>query len=698
MAEIDGATHNRPLPDEDIGGDDAEYLRVARERYQKAVDADQDNREAALDDLRFMAGDQWAEEIRREREEDGRPVLTSNRMPQFVHQVTGDIRQNKPSIKTVPADDAGDEEVADIFDGLIRHIQQASDAGTAYVTAAEGAAQCGIGHFRVVTEYSKDDTFEQDIRIRRITDSFAVTWDPHAVEATRADARYCFVEETLDIATFKARYPKATTDGWDFQDRARSYIGDWLQHETVRVAEYWTKELDERLLALLSDGTTIDVTDMNKSRKSVGMEPLEAGSPFLRATSDEPLTVVRTRTVFVDNIQMRIINGSEVLEGPFNWAGRYIPIIPVIGEEIHIQRQTVRHGVIRHAKDPQRMYNYWISAQAEKVALEPKVPWLVTPGNIAGLESLWKQANTRNMPYLPYRPDPDNSNATPQRNAPQMGSSAMVQQAQVAADDMKATTGIYDAGVGARSNETSGVAIAARKQESDVSTFTYADNLARSIRRAGNILIDLIPKIYDTERAVRILNEDDTTTGVVINERTIDEAGKEIIVNDLSVGKYDVVVNTGPSYSTKRTEAAEGMMQLASAMPDSAAMFLDLIVQNLDWPGADEIAKRFRKMLPPGMVENEEGEEEQVDPAQEAAQQAQEAEMAAQQAAQQREDAEAQAKIEKTMAEAADIQAETEGQKLENAKLALELAVADGALEDVLNTKIEEMLTSLFSR
>lgn len=684
---------NRPLPDEKIGGDDAELLRIARERYQKAIDQDQENRIAAIDDLRFLAGEQWPDEIRRERQEDRRPVLTINRMPQFVRQVTGDIRLNSPSIKVRPADDVADDEIADVFTGTIRHIEYASDAQVAYQTAAEGAAQCGIGHFRIVTEYSTDDTFEQDIRIRRIQDHFAVTWDPHAVEPTRWDARYCFVEESLDIETFKARYPKASTSGWDFQDRDNSsYIGDWLTHETVRVAEYWTIEKELRELVLLSDGRVIDATEI-----------ADSDDIYLDPDSGEQFGAVRRRKVWRNKVRMRIINGVEVLEGPFEWPGMYIPVVPVLGEEVHIQRTTIRFGVIRHAKDPQRLYNYWRSAQTEKIALEPKAPFLVTPGNVKGLEKFWKDANTRNMPYLPYLPDKENDGAVPKRNAPQMGSAAIAQELLVAADDMKATTGIYDASLGARGNETSGVAIRARQQESDISTIAYVDNLARAIRHAGRILIDLIPKIYDSERVIRVMNEDDSTDTVTINQTVTGGDGKPQRVNDLSLGKYDVVVSTGPSFNTKRQESAQTMIDLVQAMPQVGAVIIDILVRSLDMPDGDEIAERLKKTLPPGLVESdEEPTPEEVQAQQQAEREKQQQQQLAQMAVEldlagkQLELAKTEAEIAKAGASAGKMQAETEGQSLENAQTALELAVANGAMQDMVARQVGTLLTQMF--
>ena len=668
---------------EDIGGDDAALMRIARDRYERAVDHDQDNRDAGIEDLEFMAGDQWPDDIRRQHMEDGRPILTINRMPTFVDQVVNDIRQNRPSIKVRPVDDVADDEIADIYTGLIRHIEHASDATVAYVTAVEGAAQCGIGHFRIVTEYAHDGAFEQVVRVRRIVDHYAVTWDPQAVELDRSDAMYCFYEQALDLATYKARYPDSALTGFDFMDADSTHLGDWRQGEEIRIAEYWAKTPEKRTLALLDDGRTIDITDM---KESDGVVQDDQGGVF---------RIVKSRKVERNKVEMRIINGHEVLEGPFEWIGTGIPIIPVIGKETHIGRRTIRNGIIRHAKDPQRMYNYWRSLQTEYLAGQPKSPWMVTPKNIAGVEALWAQANKRNMPYLPYSPDPDNQGIPPQRVIPPVGSPAMHEEILLAQDDLKATTGIFDAALGSRSNETSGKAIIARQRESDVSNFNYADNLTRAIVSCGRQLVEILPKVYDTDRVVRLLNEDETTEAAQINQTVVDDAGEQQRVNDLSVGVYDLAVTTGPSYSTKRVEANEALMQLVQAVPDVAKLVLDIIAKNMDFPGADEIAERFRKALPPGMVELKDGEEPPEPPPPTPEEIEAKAKIETDQRDAARKDKELEAKILEMAAKAAKTEEETDEIRLDNLAKAFEFAMANGQFQAMIAPIIAEQVEAI---
>ena len=560
-----------------------DILLLARHRFKRAVEADRENLAEAHDDLKFRVGEQWPEDVKQERESDGRPVLTINRIPQFIRQVTGDIRINRPAIRVRPVDDKSDPALARVLTGLIRHIEQVSQAQTAYTTAADSAAACGIGHFRIVSEYSDDDGFEQDIRIRRILNPFSVAWDPDAEALTREDAKYCFVTARVPLDEFKERWPDARTSDFDSSDYDRDYLGDWWDGEGVRVAEYWCKKAVVKTLHMMTDGKVLDDAGLAKAKA----EAAEEGT-------DTP-EVKRTREARTHEIVQYILNGVEVIEGPVKWPGRHIPIVTVCGEEVHIGDRTVRSGVIRYAKDAQRLYNYMRSTAVETGALQPKAPFIATPNQIKGHETQWREANRRNVPYLLYNPDRQALGA-PQRQLPAPIAVGFEQEAAIAADDMKATTGIYDASLGQRSNETSGKAILARQREGDVSTFVYADNLAKAIAHAGRILVDVIPRIYDTERVVRVLGEDDTDRFVRVNAATMTPGGPRVL-NDLAAGKYDVTVSTGPSYSTKRAEAAESMMQFVRAVPGAAALIADLVAKSMDWPGAEQIAERLKRAL-----------------------------------------------------------------------------------------------------
>ncbi|MCR9215299.1 MAG: hypothetical protein NXI13_16400 [Proteobacteria bacterium] len=559
----------------------SDKLKLARERFERAYSFDLQNQKEMIEDLEFKVGDQWPQEVINERQ--GRPCLTINRMPQFINQVINDIRLNSPSIKTIATEDA-DVKIAEVYTGLIRSIEDRSDASIAYETAADGAASCGIGHFFITTEDGAINPFELDIKIKRIADHTSVIWDPDARDFTKEDAKYCFVSQYVTEEEFKEQYPKATLSSFE-TDNTESYLNRWYgEEEKIRVAEYWYKKPKKQTMGLLPDKRVVPLT------KEIRIALEQSG-----------IEIVREKVVETNTVEFMLMSGSEILEGPVEFPSKFIPIVSVIGDETHIGQKVVRSGLIRHAKDPQRMYNYWRSASTEAVALAPKAPFIVTKKQIKGLENHWQNANRQNSPYLVYEPDPA---APPPSREPMAGiSPGMLQETATASDDMKAVTGIYDSSLGASSQEKSGKAIMARERQGDVGTFQYADNLRRALTYAGKILIDMIPRIYDTERTVRILGADDSEEFV-----TLYQEDKDGNILNLAQGHYDVSVKTGPSFSTQREEARESLMGFVSAFPAAAQVAGDLIAKTMDWPGAQEFAERLKKIIPAGIIEDEDRE------------------------------------------------------------------------------------------
>lgn len=636
-----------------------DLVKRAREHMAEAIDADRENREHALDDLQQLIGEgQWPENVRQEREAAGRPCLTINRLPQFLRQVTGDIRQLNPAIQILPGDEVANEDTAEIIAGLVRQIEYKSGASNIYEAAAESAAACGMGFWRIRADWEDDSSFTQEIRIERICNPFSVYFDPAARHPTRADADWCMVTESMDREAFQEAYPDAA-----LIDAAHDAENDGLQHwsmdTSIVVAEYFWIETEEIDIGLMRDGTVVE-------------KPVAA------------LDIVRKRKAQRRTVMWAKITGKEVLEGPQEVASKHIPVVAVMGEELPVEDKVYRSSVIRHAKDPQRLYNYWRSAQTELIALQPKAPYVVTTKQVAGLEEFWNEANNANRPYLPYNPDP--SAPAPQRATPPVSSQGMAQEIMTAAEDMKATTGIYDAGLGQRSNEQSGVAIRQRQMESDVSTSIYTDNLAQSIEHSGRIIVGMIPRVYDTHRFVRLMGEDGAQKQEQINGLQITQEGV-MPINDLKSGRYDVRVSVGPNYSTRRQETAESMMQFIQALPNAAPMVMDLVAQNMDWPGADLIAKRLKKALPPGMVDPEDMSPEEQQAAQQAMQQQAE-QMQLQQQAQMLEFAKLQAETQETAADAAHTQAETQKTQVEAAQAALELALQNGQINAAINQAV----------
>ncbi|MDQ2079486.1 portal protein [Xanthobacteraceae bacterium Astr-EGSB] len=603
----------RPSASKELPDD---FHKLAAERADEAYQADRHNIEAAYEDLTFLGGDQWPDYAKVQREAEDRPMLTENRLPQFVQQVTGDIDLNKPSTKIVPIDGRATEDVANILKGMIRYVKNRSEAEAAFGIGADQQVACGMGHMRVGIEYADETTFNSECRVMQIDDGVSVLWDPNSKLPTREDAEYCFVPVDMSHAAFKRKHPDAPFG--DFNSYDSRYSSFWYGSDFVRVAEYWEKRPVKRTLALHADGAVEDLTDRPDT------EIAEA-----RAAGAE----IRKRDGF--KVFRSLITLGHTLEEPEEWPGRMIPIVPLIGKEIRIGRKTIRYGIVRFAKDPQRRFNFFTSAEAEVLGLAPKAPWIGTKKNFQDAEDKWGSANTVNHPYLEYTPDPLNGGQAPQRVAPPIGSSGLSDAVDRADLGMKATTGIYDASLGSRSNETSGVAIQAREAQGDTGNIRYIKNFMLGERQIDRILLDLIPRVYDTERMVQVLDDDGSLSTITINqavatgeldadpdepievgdepvdegdefmgsptERRADAEGVKRYINDVTIGSYGVVVENGPSYSTRRDEAKAGMEALMKAVPNVVPLILDLYVKAQDWPLAQDMVERIRATLPPAI-------------------------------------------------------------------------------------------------
>jgi hypothetical protein len=589
-----------------------DILKEAREAFQDCVDAEAVNRADALDDLRFARlAEQWPDAVRRQRELEARPCLTINRLPAFIRQVVNDARQNKPSIKVHPVDDDADPETAKIINGLIRNIEYASNADVAYDTAAESAVTNGFGYFRIGVEYAHDDSFDKDLVIQRVANPFSIYGDPCSTAADSADWNVAFATEWMKKAAFQRRFPGAGVVDWD-----RSGYGDkpelWLSEDSVMVAEYWRREEVEREILLLSGRPAYH--DGTMGSRIVAADHYARHKAFF---DGQGLTVQASRKARSHKVTQRLMTGAEVIETN-DWAGRYIPIIPVYGDEVNVEGRRYFRSLVRDAKDPQSMFNYWRSASTELVALAPKAPFIGPKGAFETDRAKWQTANSQSHACIEYDVVPGMT-GPPQRQPFAGVPAGALQEALNASDDMKAIMGLHDAALGAPGNETSGRAILARQRDGDVSTFHFIDNLTRAIRHAGRVLIDLIPAVYTGERVIRVLGIDGRPENARIGPLgragpapssapplpslpdTPPESRAADRIYDLSIGKYDLTVAAGPSYSTKRQEAAESMVELIRAYPPAAPLLGDLLARNMDWPEADEVAKRLRTMLPPQM-------------------------------------------------------------------------------------------------
>lgn len=556
-----------------------DFLHEVREKFERAAQREADNRARCEEDIRFARlGEQWPAQIKKQREQDMRPVLTINRMPTFIRQVVNEARQNRPAITVIPADSGADPETAEMMSGLIRNIEVSSDADIAYDTAVEGAVSGGFGYFRINIAYAGEDTFDRDITIERISDPLTVYGDPDSDSADGSDWNCCFIVSTMTDDEFEARFKGKEAVNWDDIGYTKLQ-SPWRNGENVMVAEYWHREDVQDTIYQLADGAVIDRASLEAS----GL----------------PLQVVGERTVNRKKVTQFILSGAEVLE-TVEWAGKYIPIVPVYGDEIIVNGERHLKSLIHDAIDAQREHNFWRSAAAEMVALAPRSPFIGPKGAFNTDIGKWSTANNASHAFIEY-----DGPIAPARQPGAMQPIAEMQQAMNAADDMKSIIGIYDASLGARSNETSGVAIRARQRQGDVATFHFLDNLTRAIRHAGRIILNLIPKVYSAQRIVRILGEDNKPMNAQLAPQQMHEQmrmeaevrGQAIgRLYDLTAGKYDLVVKAGPSFGTQREEARAEIVEVVRAYPAAAPVLGPMYLRNSDWPGADDAADKLESM------------------------------------------------------------------------------------------------------
>ncbi|CDP52347.1 Portal protein [Devosia sp. DBB001] len=572
-----------------------DLVAEGREMFTLCQDAENENRETGKEDLRFARnGEQWPEQIRRQREKEGRPCLTINVLPSFGRQVTNDARMNKPAIKVRAVDDRADPETAEVLGDLIRHIEYSSNASAAYDTGIECAVFNGFGYWRIGLDYAYDDVFDMDLSIKRIRNPFSVYGDPYSTAVDSSDWNDAFVVDRISRDAFARKYKgKAVVD---FSDTDAWGGEAWIDGDTVQLAEWWHREEAERQIVQLLDHRSNELVVVSK-------EDVESNEELMALLGAGIVEFRRERTALTYKVRQRTMSGMDILKDEA-WPGRYIPIVPVYGDEFDIEGKVYRRALTHDAKSSQQMMNYWRSTSTELVALAPRTPY-IGPTGFADSDKRWDTVNSESHPFLEY-----DGAVPPQRQTLDAGPSIGAMQEGLAAnDDMKRIMGLYDASLGARSNETSGVAIRARKVEGDMSTFDFSDNQVRAIRHTGCILIDLIPHVYSNERVLRIRGENGKERSVKVNapyqkqnddgEPMADADGAPLMaLHDLTVGKYDVAVSAGPSFTTRREEAGAEMMQLLQSFPQAAPLIGDILAGALDWPGADEIAKRLRNMVP----------------------------------------------------------------------------------------------------
>lgn len=558
------------------------FLQDMREEYASDLEYDDTNRKEAIDDKRFAAGEQWDPIVLEQRR--GLPCLVINNIPQFTAQLVGDWRESRKSIKVVPSNDE-DVEIASVRGDLIRGIELQSRADRVYDSAFESLVQCGDGAFRVSVEYARNDVFDQDIFIRPIEDALSVVWDRFSVDPTGRDARRCFVSDRIPKKEYKAKWGDIPEDKLYNEDTMNELSTEgWIDQDSYQVTEYWRLIERKRLMAMFENGKTFILDDNNSEQL---ME--QYGAP------------VKTRVTWVSYAQMHLCTGFAILSGPHEYQLNRLPVIRMSGRVVNIGGRRVRYGLVRFMKDAARLKNFWRSVAAEQLGYAPKAKWMVTESAVEGKEDKIRKAHLSRDPLLIFN-DEAEFGKNVQRIDPPGVEAALLNEASINAQDMKDVTGLHDASLGKRSNEVSGRAIMARQREGDIANLTFHDNGNAALLEAGDVINQLIPQVIDATRIIRAIGEDQVPKFVKVNDPHDPNAV------DLSIGKFDVALTTGASYTTRRVEAAQSMMEAVQVFPELMGIAGDLIAKAQDWPGADKLAERLKKTIPPHLLgEDEEG-------------------------------------------------------------------------------------------
>ena len=581
----------------DMKDDLQEIHQTAITRFTDSFSAEREQRDLALEDLRFcwVKGSQWTDNATKSRNE--RPRLEINKVKLPVTQVLGELRQNRVEVKVRPVSGGADQKRADILNGLTRAILKDSRFSDVRDQAAKEQVTGGIGGWYVCTDY-QDDGFDQDIKVKCIQSAASsIYYDPAAKGLMKEDSLWMLVTEDMARTEFTKRYPDASTAS--LTGPADGYMADWQDRDTVRVADYWVKEPYMKEIALMSDNSVIEID----SKTTMVLDEMAAIG----------ITILQKRKSMAYKVVMYKISASEVLDGPFEWAGKYIPVVPVFGYSVWIQNQHYYQGMVRSAIDPQRVYNYATSAMIEAAALSPKDPYWVTARQVKGYEGQYENFNNSNTPFMIYTPD-EAAPGAPQRTGAPTVQSALVQQVQQADIDIQGTTGLFNPTLGNEELDRSGRAILALQKQGSLGTFELTDNLTKAVEHTAAILIDLIPKIYDSKRQVTVLGTSGNPEEITLNETYIDTTtGEEVIVNDLTVGKYSVLASTAPSFESQRVENINILTRLSDSNPALQPLVTDLIVKSLDSELSGELTGRVRKvMIAQGLVEPTEEEMQEL--------------------------------------------------------------------------------------
>lgn len=573
----------------------------ARKRFDLAQDAYSKNRSLAIDDTRFVMGDsdnmyQWPDDISNGRSADKKICLTVNLTAQHCNQIINETRRARPACRVMPADDYADKKTAEILAGLIRNIQVSSNADDAHDLAFEHSVYGGEGFWRVITEYETPSSFDQVIKIKQCPNPQLVFVDQNCKEIDKSDAEWGFIFEDISKETFKREHPEIDPTSWAIDKSG------WIAEDTFRQAEYFYCEYKKDKALLLADGSTVIEGNLPEGVRREGMM-------LVRDETFETIGIIKERDTEIKKWKWcKLVGGHDTPIEEQDWLGDYLPIICITGKELNVNGEIIKKGIVRDLKDPARMANYAFSETVQTLALQNKIPYMAAAESVKGWENKWANANNSNDAYLPFNAYTDDGQQLPrpERQHPATMPAAQIQLLQVATEQMRGASGQQNANFGIKSEASSGVGIQRLKAQGEIATFHFPDNHARGLRYEAKILINLIQKYYDTKRIVRILGLDGKEQKAVLDPNMQQPyAEQHLGADDIqkifnpTVGQYDVVIDTGPSYQTQRQESFAAMTEMASRNPALMNIAGDLIMRAADFPNAEELAKRFEKTLPP---------------------------------------------------------------------------------------------------
>lgn len=586
-----------------------EFLRLAMERFKICKDASSAQRMEAQIDTEFAAGRQWDDSIAQQRKAQNRPCNTINRIDGFLAHAVNSFRQTRPEIKVIAAADGADEDLAEVEEGLIRHIQVNSAADVAYDEVFKQMCTGGLSWLRVVDDWASPESMDQELFIRGVKNPFSVYYDPYCQQPDWSDGRFAFVVDDMTRSEFKNHYPKAQAAGLSNFSSIGDDQKDWFPEGKIRTAEYFHVEMEDDILCELENKTTRLWSKLPQSLYFLKKNELGDLSLYMHLVDDDEIDpageyVGRARKCKIPEVYWAKITAVDILQER-KWKGRYIPLIPVLGNQIEIDGSTLMAGMVRYAREPQRMFNYMYTCFIETVALAPRNAYIAEVGQIpsGAIRNMWEEYNTNPQVFLLYKGMLDergNALPPPQRQAADLPIAALVQGLQMSDNNLKSIFRIYDASLGQRGPQESGLAINARKMESDTGIYNWGDNFNRSLRYLGVVLEDLLPAYYNTEgREFQLILDDDTKKKVVMNQAPSADNKQDKQFDLERGGNYRIAISTGPSAQTKRQESLQGMIDFFKLMPGVAATCADILVEEADFPGKNKLSARLKKALPP---------------------------------------------------------------------------------------------------